>query len=546
MNVKQLYELAENIFGKRAMLLNLWQEIAENFYPERADFTIKRSLGTDFAAGAMTSYPFLCRRDLGDQIGTMLRPTAKDWFHIILKDPGRENNDATRYLEYAAGVQRRAMYDRKSQFTVASKQADHDFACFGQSAMSIRLSRHADHLLYRCWHLRDVAWMENEDAAIGAVFRKWKPTAQTLKRIWGDKVHREVSQTAAKDPFTEVNCMHMVVEADMYDDKTRHGFWSIYYDMDHDHLLEAVGVPMNEYNIARWQTVSGSQYAFSPAAVVALPEARLLQAMTYTLLEAGEKATNPPMIATQDVVRSDVAIYAGGITTVDRDYDERLGEALRALNIDSKGLPFGAEMQRDSRGLLMQCFYLNKLSMPQRGPEMTAYEVGQRVQEYIRGALPIFEPMEVERNGAECEITFELMRRNGAFGSPADMPESLNGADTEFSFESPLHDAIKAVKGQKFTEMLDLIAKSMTIDQRSVDVPDAIVGLRDALDGIGIPAKWVRSEQTVEKMGKQRGQEADVAKTLGGMQAGADVAATLAGAMKDRSQASATSAAVPA
>ena len=538
MNVKHLYQLAENIFGKRSKLMNLWQELADNFYPERADFTFQRTVGTDFASNAMTSYPFLCRRDLGDQIGTMLRPTAKEWFHMITKDPSRRDNDSTRWLEYAASVMRNAMYDRKSQFTVAAKQADHDFACFGQAVTQLRLSKNRDHLLYRCWHLRDVAWMENEDGAIGAVFRKMKPTARDMYRLWGAKCDDKVIKLAqGNTPLEEIQCMHMVVEADMYDDKTRFAYWSIYYDCQNQKLLEAIAIPMNEYNVARWQTVSGSQYSFSPATVVALPEARLLQSMTYTLLEAGEKVANPPMLATQDVVRSDVAIYAGGITWVDRDYDEKLGAALRHMEIDGKGLPFGAEMQRDSRGLLMQCFYLNKLSLPQRGPDMTAYEVGQRVQEYIRGALPIFEPMEVERNGADCEMTFELMLRNGAFGSPADMPKNLQGAVVEFSFESPLHDAIKAQKGHKFEEMAGLIAVAAKLDENSLNLPDAVEALRDALDGVGIPAAWVRNKETVQKMADARRQEQDVSKALAAMQQGSEVAATLAGASKDRAQA---------
>ena len=538
MDAKHLYLMAEGLYGKRSKLLSLWQELADNFYPERADFTFHRTIGTDFAGNAMTSYPFLCRRDLGDQIGTMLRPTAKEWFHMITKDPSRKDNDATRYLEYAASVMRNAMYDRKSQFTVAAKQADHDFACFGQSCTQLRLSKHGDHLLYRCWHLRDVAWMENEDGAIGAVFRKMKPSARDMYRLWGSKCDDKIIKLATgNNPLEEIQCMHMVVESDMYDEKTRFKYWSIYYDCENQKLLEAVAIPVSEYNIARWQTVSGSQYSFSPATVVALPEARLLQSMTYTLLEAGEKVTNPPMLATQDVVRSDVAIYAGGITWVDRDYDEKLGAALRHMEIDGKGLPFGAEMQRDSRGLLMQCFYLNKLSLPQRGPDMTAYEVGQRVQEYIRGALPIFEPMEVERNGADCEMTFDLMLRNGAFGSPADMPKALQGAEVEFAFESPLHDAIKAQKGHKFEEMAGLIAIAAKLDENTLNLPDAVEALRDAMDGIGIPAKWIRNQDTVDKMAAQRQQQADIAQTLAAMQQGSEVAANLAGASKDRAQA---------
>jgi hypothetical protein len=92
---------------------------------------------------------------------------------------------------------------------------------------------------------------------------------------------------------------------------------------DHKHLIEATPIWGRYYVIPRWQTVSGSQYATRPPPVCALPDARLLQAMTYTLLEAGEKATSPPIIATQNVVRSDVALYAGGITWVDEEYDEK-------------------------------------------------------------------------------------------------------------------------------------------------------------------------------------------------------------------------------
>ena len=50
-------------------------------------------------------------------------------------------------------------------------------------------------------------------------------------------------------------------------------------------------------------------------------------AMTLTLLEAGEKVVNPPLVATEQVVRSDVAIFAGGITWIDAEHDDRLGPA---------------------------------------------------------------------------------------------------------------------------------------------------------------------------------------------------------------------------
>lgn len=501
MNAKELRDLSDNLFGKKQALTSLHQEIAENFYSERADFTVTRSIGTDFAANLMSSFPTRCRRDLGNQFSTMLRPTARPWFHVKRKYADKEvqDSDLTAYLEWFENTQRKAMYDRKSMFTRATKEGDHDFAAFGQCALSVEMNRNADGLLYRCWHLRDMAWKENEEGEIGTVFRRWKPTVQDICRTF-KKVDDKVTRMCEKTPFEEMEVLHMVVESDMYDDAGTMGRprWSIWYDTANDFVMDATPIWGRHYVIPRWQTVSGSQYSYSPATVCALPDARLLQAMTFTLLEAGEKATRPPMIATQNVVRSDLAIYAGGVTWVDEDYDERLGEALRPITQDLKGFNFGVQMNQDTRAMLHSAFFLDALTLPERAPEMTAYEVGQRVQEYIRNALPIFEPMEMEYNARLCDETFDLLWRNGAFGDPRSWPQKLRGAEIDFTFESPLHDAIEQQKGQLFQQANGLIGQAIALDPSCAFLPKAELALRDALTGIGVPGKWLNSEAFVK------------------------------------------------
>ncbi len=527
MNPKQLHETATKLFGKRTQLLSLWQEIASNFYPERAYFTTKRTLGMEFAVDLMTSYPILARRDLGNTLGTMLRPTAKEWFHIRTEKEVQGDIEGRRWLEWAETVQRRAMYDRSTQFVRASKEGDHDFAAFGQCCISVELNRHGNALLYRCWHLRDLAWAENEEGKIGQVYRKWKPTVRDLVRLFGDKVDEKVKKASEKDPFEEVDCMHMVVESDMFDGSFKEPYVSIYYDIANETVLEAVGLYHPIYVIPRWQTVSGSQYAYSPATVAALPDARLIQAMTSTLLEAGEKLTNPPMIGVEDAIRSDISIYAGGFTSIDADYDERTGEALRPMKLDVGGMPIGIDMARDCRAMIAEAFYLNKFTMPQRAAEMTAFEVGQRVQEYIRQALPIFEPMEMEYNGAVCEATFDLLQRGGAFGSPYNMPKSLRDQTVQFRFESPLHDAIEAEYSQKFLQGKALLADAAALDPTVIDIMDVKVAVRDALLGAGLPATWQRSDQEMADIAAKRQQAQNIQQTLATLQQGAGVAKTL-------------------
>lgn len=529
MNIKELAQISDKLFSDRLTLMSTWQELAENFYPERADFTITRQIGTEYASNLMTSYPIIVRRDLGNQFGAMLRPAEKEWFKQRPEDLDRLNNESERWLERSTKIQRRAMYGRRTQFTRATKEGDQDFSAFGQCVISVRLNRNFDSLLYQNHHLRDVVWTENEEGQTGFIARRMKPQARNLTTRMKGKVDKKVSDLAKKDPFAKCDCIHIICEADMYDDNAKgRPYWSLYYDQENETLMEAVPVWNKEYVIPRWQTVSGSQYAYSPASITALPEARLIQAMSYSLLEAGEKAVNPPMIATVDTVRSDMALYAGGVTWASKEYDQREGAVLQPLTQDFRGLPFGFEMQTDTRALIHQAFYLNKLNLPERAPEMTAYEVGQRIQEYIRGAIPIFEPMEINYNGELCDLTFDILIRAGAFGSIEDIPSSLSGADINFQFESPLHDAIDQIKGQKFLEANALLAEAVAIDQSAINLIDVKTALRDAFLGVGISSEWIRSKDDVKAITRRQQEEVQEKEKLEQMQQGAQVVSELA------------------
>ena len=528
-DAKSLRERGDRLFSQKQTLDSRNQDIADHFYPERADFTVVRDLGEDWADHLTTGYPSMVRRDLGNSLGSMLRPKGQEWFHIRADRSEREDHEAKKWLEWASGLQRRAMYDRMSMFTRATKEADHDFATFGGAVISTEINRRDNALLYRCWHLRDCAWAEDSYGQIGEIHRNWKPTVSELCGYFGDKVHPKILERKQKEPHAKVTVRHVVIRAEDFPGVTnRHPWVSLFMDCENDHLLEQRGSWTQIYTIPRWATLSGSQYAYSPAALIALPDARLLQAMTLTLLDAGERAANPPMIGVSEAIRGDLNIYPGGFTAVDAEYDERLGEVLRPLVQDKSGLPFGLELTDRTSGMLREAFYLNTISMPPSGgPEMTAFEVGQRVQEYIRNALPLFEPMENDYNGALCDITFETLMRDGAFGPPDDIPESIRGTDVKFEFESPLATMIERQKGQKFLEAKAMIAEATAVDPSAVKIMDFKTTLRDVLTGIGAPAKWLRSPEDIEATEAAEQEQAQAAQLLATMQQGADVAATL-------------------
>lgn len=523
-NVKLIIERGNQLFTQRAGLESLLQEIALNFYPERAYFTSALAVGEEFASHLNSSYPLMVRRELGNSFSSMLRPRDEEWFAISIEREDKLDRSGREWLEWASGVQRRAMYDRKSQFTRATKEGDHDFAAFGQTVIARDINWKDTALLYRCRHIKDVAWSEADTGEICEVHDRWKRQASHLKRLFKN-LHPKVSDPSSKDAFKEVECRRVVMPMDLYTGDlfdgqgqpmpvgSRSSFpWVVLQiDVDHCFLMEAMPSHSFIYTIPRWQTVSGSQYAYSPATVAGLPDARLLQAMTLTLLEAGEFALRPPMIAVKEAIRGDIQLFPGGITSVDAEYDEKLGEVLRPVTNEKNGFPFALEMTRDVRMQLTEAFYLNKLTLPPTDQrEMTAYETSQRIQEFIRMALPLFEPMESDYNASLCDGTFEDLMRVGAF-SANPMPESLSGQSTRFLFKSPLHDAIERKKGTRFMEAKGLVREAIDIDPSCLPILDARMALRDALTGVGTPAKWLRDEEVVEEHAAQKEAEQQAA-----------------------------------
>lgn len=519
----------EQLFSKRTPILSLWQEIAENFYPERADFTLLRSIGNEFADHLSTSSPLIICRDLGNSLSAMLRPPGTAWAHMTTDRPDDElDNESRAWLQSKTKVMFRAINDTAARFDRATSEADHDFAAFGQAVISCEVNLKETTLLYRCWHLRDVAWKETYDGSIGKRGRKWKPCASELAQLFPNSIHPKVklmlTSNNGKDAYREVECRHVIIPSAEYEymsgKRNKFPYVSLYVDLEHQHVMEERGSLTGHYIIPRWKTVSGTQYAHSPATVAALPDARLLQAMTFTLLKAGEKAVDPPMIATSEMIKSPIDIQPGGVTWVDSDYDERSGEVLRPMTVDSKGIPVGFNMQERITQEISSAFYLDKMRLPPMMAETTAFEIAQRLQEYIRQALPLFGPIEREYNAPLCEDTFTLLMANGTFGGVDNIPEMLRGSNIRFRFDSPLVDANDQQLVQTFQDTANILQIAAGLDPAAAQIVNAQVALRDTLNGRQVPAKWLRSEDEMAQITEQVKAEQEAAKQAAQIQQG--------------------------
>ena len=500
---RDVIAMGDALFAKKRPVDQLMQEIALNFYPERADFTARRSEGAEYAGHLFSSYPVLARRELGNLFASNLRPRASKWFSTHARDEQLDKGtEERRYLEYLSDVQWRAMYDASAQFVRATKEADHDFAAFGNAVIKAGPNLAGDGLLFSCHHLRDNVWSENAEGRIDANHRNWNPTARQLKEHFGDRVSREVAKASDKEPEKEFACRHVVLPARLYDLRAPAGkrfpFVSLYVERDSETVLEEVGQNYFPYVIPRWQTVSGSPFGRSMATGIALSDGRTMQVVVRVLREAGEKFVDPPMIGVEGALRSDIALYPGGITFADIEYDERLGEVLRPIAQDRSGMPIGYEVANALREDLTSAFFLDKIQLPQVGPDMTATEVRRRIEEHIRAAAPLFEPVEQEYNTPLCELAFEILREGGAFGPIEAMPASLRGSDIQFTFRSPVSDMADQNDAAIFVEGLaSVVQPAAQFDPAQLENIDMTEGVRDSLRGLGWKSHWLKDKKAV-------------------------------------------------
>jgi hypothetical protein len=536
LRAKELTEIGDRLRSKRRPLMSLFQEIAEIFYPIRADFTTTIQLGNNYADGLSDSYPMLARQELGNTFSTLLRPAQTDWFMPTTGDEDKDADTAIgQGLQYVGGVIKRAMYDPHARFMRATKEGDHDYATFGQCVISVEESQALDHLLYRNWHIRDCVWMDDEDGQTNYMDREFKVTVRNYLRRWRDKAPSAVLAMENKSPDQEIKVRHLVMPSDEYDlskgkkRKPKHPFVSIYYDCEHNVMLKETSMPRFSYIVPRWQTVSQSQYSYSPATTIALPDARMLQAVASLIQEMGEYAVSPAMIATEDAIRSDVNIFPNGITWVSETYDERQGEALRSLNRNAD-FNIGVELKQDARDMIAQAFSLNKLQLPpSENGDMTAYEVGQRVQEYIRAALPLFEPVEVEYNMPLVETTYEMLAERDAFDLDR-IPAEMKGGDFSFRFLSPLREAEARKRTTQFTEVIGLIG-ALGPDAAMKKLPSTLLldkALKEAIRGTGAPADWIPTEEQTASVQEEQGVEAANQNAMAQLTQGSEAAVNIA------------------
>lgn len=474
--------------------------LGDLFYPEYGSFT--KTLDDYSALKAQTSgYPSQARRDLSQSISTMLRPTSKVWFKMTGRfDYGKKDKSYKELLEDKTKELYHYMYDSRSGLNTATVQCDNAFVSFGQGVYSVWWNKKG-YLSYIPHHLREFSWLDDESGNIVKVFRDWKPEIRILVSMFGlDKLSKETQELYKHDETKEIPCLHCVRENPDYIIGKSKKYIHTYIEKNTEHEISEAEIGYNPYVIPRWHRIANKPYAFSPSAICALPDANLLQVMSATLINAGQLAVSPPLIGQQNAILSgdnNLSLKSEHIIWVDDTYDERTGDAVRPFPFDLKGIPYGFEIQTQVNEAVHKSFFLNKIALPELRGSVTAYEIAQRVEEWVRNTLPLIEPISAEYNNKHCTASLGALTEAGVM----DMSELP--ANIEFNFQNPLTEGIEAAKVNTFRNVLEVVDLASQFDNKQSVLLNINDMTRDAVEASGSPLAWIKDEDEVEKLQKE-------------------------------------------
>jgi hypothetical protein len=550
---RELCRISDGLFSAKQRWDSLCQELAENYYPARADFTTELNLGDDFALDIMDSYPVQARAQLSDAIEAMLR--QGEWFKVSTGDDDRDKRPGNaRALGRLTMLLRNMLADPRTRWMQSMKEADPDYITFGQAVTSWHPSRDRTFGFQEAHHPRDCAFLLGPEHQTDTMYRKVKKTCREIMQLldsgkWTGTPHPDIKKSAKDEPDRLIELRHCLMPMDdIYgsDSKMkrklgRHNKWcSLYFDVEHETTFSSKGAPIFNYQVSRYRTLSTWPWGFSPVALQTLPDARMSQSLAAIFLEQGEKALDPPMIGAGDVFRNDINLWSGGFTMVDLADDRKLSDVMTVVDT-SKNMAVGFEMRAEQRSLIAEGFLLNRLMLPNT-KEMTAYESGIRLDEFRRAALPFFSPIEVEHHAPRLSGALDLAFSQ-SWIRPEELPEELHGQQISYRFQTPLNDA----EGQKtvaaFQQAVANIGAMTDIDPTVKDLIDWSEASLDAVRGGGAPPTWFLDEEQIKER-KAQNQKLKDAKAAGeAMQQGAAVAADVSSATMIAQQAGLTQAA---
>lgn len=511
-----------------------WREIADRIWPDtREDFfgsNIKDKGGKRMER-VFDSTANVALDRFAAALQSMLTPPQQRWHRLMPQDKELARNlEVRKWFDNANDVLFQRRYAPSANYSANQWMSYKSLGAFGSGVLFVDSERGENR--YKHNHLGNVYFDENHQGVVDSVYRMIQMTGRQVEQKWDIS---KLPESARNDIQNKPNDTLEVIHAVFPNGEMQHGkldftgmpFVSVYVLVKHQHELSRGGYRTFPYIASRYERAPNEVYGRSPA-MQALPDIKMLNEMSKTVIQAAQRAINPPLLLSDD----------GVLGLSNKSVDLRNG-ALNAGGIDENGRPkilplnsgvniaLGEDQMERRRRSINDAFMVSLFQILVETPEMTATEALIRARE--KGALmsPSMDRQQSEALGPMIDRELDL-----AFNARAlpPMPDALLEAGGRFqvSYESPLSRMQRSEELIGIQRTIETAVGVAQYDPSILKRFDYNKILTIASEVNGAPAEIMRSEEEVERLlqeeaANQQGQM-DINELLQGSQAAKNIA----------------------
>ena len=505
----------EQMVSDRGVWEEHWREIAERVLPRQDWFQASnKTPGEKRTEKVFDATAGLALERFAAAMESMLTPRTMRWHKLKVRNPEISDDKSIQaYLDEVTDILFQVRYNPKANFASQVHENYMSLGAFGTGAIFID-DVVGTGIRYRSIHLSEVYFCENYAGIIDKVHRKFEMTARQAAQRWGtDRLPDKVRAALEKQPETKFEFIHCVKpnEDIMPGRKDYKGmpYVSYYISTDGKAVISEGGFQTMPYAVSRYVTAPKEIYGRSPAMTV-LPEIKMINEMSKTVIRAAHKIVDPPLLLQEDGVLQAFnarpgALNFGGV-------NERGEQMVQPLQTGAR-VDIGMDMMEQRRKVINDAFLITLFQILVESPNMTATEAMLRAQE--KGALlaPTMGRQQSEMLGPMIERELDILARAGVLPL---MPEAMIEMDgnVEIEYVSPLNRAQRAEEGVAILRTLESVTPLAQIDPSVMMIFNPEMIARELSEINGVPAKVLRSREEIEAMKMEQAQQAEAQQLL--------------------------------
>ena len=497
MTPKQLLEKVDSLKPRRYNFESIWQDVGDYLIPRKNDIQVTKYPGEARYVQLLDATGMTNSELLAGTLHSFLTNPAGFFFNMSTGDAELDGNDNVRM--WVQEVVRR-MHDtlNNSNFQTELHEYYIDLINFGTSTLSIE--EDVEQVVrFASRPVKEVYIEENSKGIVDCLYRCYEMDCRSLVDEFGyENLPERVQKKYDANKPDRYKVLHAIYPSKKMGKSVKytHAFTSQHVLVEEKVTLAVKGFREFPYVVSRWSKASGEEYGRGPGEK-ALPNVKMLNKIMETTIKGAQKTVDPPLQAPDDGFMLPLVTRPGGFNYYRAGSEDRIQPIYNDARVD-----FGFQMIELVSAKIREAFYVDQLKL-REGPQMTATEVSERIEQAFRFLGPIFGRQQAEFLQPTIERLYKIMDRRDMF-PPA--PAELEGIPLKIQYSSVMALSQRQSEVQNIQRTMAAITPFASADPGVLDIFNGDKMAKYIAKLYNYPQEGIRTDDELQQLREQRQQ----------------------------------------